>query len=143
MYFFMHQKIRVRIKDHKQPWATRWRVLGTARQSPTRLSEQDKRYDPPVDMTGFNLRRGDRLQIEQRKTERRRQKRGLQVHRQQDTKPDRIIAEFNHDGRQHRYMNKGYFYKIQKKTDEKNQGHHDGQNRPVTVCMRQYRPGNS
>ena len=70
-------------------------------------------------MSGGNFGGRYRFQIEQGKPEWRRHERCLQVDRQQNTEPDRIESELDHDRRQHRNMNEGYFDKIEKKTDDK------------------------
>jgi hypothetical protein len=87
----------------------------------------------PVD----DFRRRHRLQIKQGKPEGRRHERGLQVHRQQDAEPYRVVSEFDHDGGQHRYMDKGDFDEIQEKADDEDQPHDNGQHHVVAVFIGQ------
>src|SRR3972149_1803126 len=47
--------------------------------------ERDERDDSPVDVNGRDLRRCDPTEIEERKSKGRREKRGLEVHRNQHT----------------------------------------------------------
>ena len=99
--------------------------------------KNDKRNNTPVYMTGCNFRRCHRFQIEQGKPERRRHERCLQVYRQQNTEPDGIEPELDHDRRQHRHMNEGYFDKIEKKTNDKDQPHDNGQYHTPGVLISQ------
>jgi len=79
-------------------------------------------------VSGSDLRWCHRFKIEQGKTERRCHKRRLQVNRQQDAEPYRVKAEFDHNRGKNRNMDKCNFDKIEKKADNKNKSHDNGQN---------------
>jgi len=97
--------------------------------------EYDKGDNPSVDISGPYFRRRYGFQIEERKSERRRQKRSLKINRYEDTEPERIKSELNHNRSQHRHMNEGDFDKIKEKSDDKDKPHHNGQNKPFAVRM--------
>ena len=75
---------------------------------------------------------GHAAQIEQRKPERRRQERSLQVHRDDDAEPDQVDVEFFGHRRQQRHHDEGDLEEVNEEAQRKHQDVHEDEEADLT-----------
>ncbi len=98
--------------------------------------KKHKRDDAAIDIPCRDLRGRHRLQVEEGKPEGRSEKRGLEVDRQENAEPDRVVAEVDHDGGEDRHVDEGDLDEVQEEPDQENKAHDDGQDHAMAVLMR-------